>query len=187
VRLFPVLATALLGFNLSACAMSQMAPPQASLEGIQAVRAANLAPMNVGAFTPAPGAPTEMDKSISVRAGYQDAPGGSFARYLGDTLAAQLKSAGRFDPSATLVVSGLVTETHLDSLSSTSHGALGAKFTLVRDGKIAFEKTLRVEDSWDSNFLADVAIPDAINHYAGLFPKLVALLLADSDFRAAAR
>jgi hypothetical protein len=172
--------------GLAACAEAPLPPPQATLDNIQAIRAANLEPLRVGAFAAAPGKPTEMDKSVAVRAGVQPAPGGSFAKYLGDTLAAELKGAGKLDDSSTLVVSGVVTETHVDSGMSTAHAALGAHFTLVRGGATVFEKTLRVESSWDGDFIGAVAIPDAFNHYSGLFPKLADALFADPDFQAAA-
>ncbi|QUD86425.1 hypothetical protein [Phenylobacterium montanum] len=171
----------------SGCAMTPLPPPTASLDNVQALRSAGLAPMRTGTFVAGPGRPTEMDHSIAVRAGVQPAPGGSFAKYLGDTLQAELKGAGRLDPNATLVVSGVVTDTHVDSAMPTAHAALAAKFTLVRDGRPVFEKTLRVEDHWDSDFMGAVAIPDAFNHYTGLFPKLIGALLADADFRAAAK
>jgi hypothetical protein len=182
-----VLASALACLALAACAEAPLPPPQATLDNIQAVRAANLAPMRVGAFTAAPGKPTEMDRSVAVRAGIQPAPGGSFARHLGDTLATDLKAAGKLDEASTLVISGLVTETHVDSNMPTAHAALAGRFTLVRDGKTVFDKTLRVDTAWDSNFVGAVAIPDAFNHYNGLFAQLAAALFADPDFRAAAR
>ncbi len=172
--------------TLAACAEAPLPPPEATLDNIQAVRAGNLPPLRVGAFTAAPGKPTEMDKSVAVRAGVQPAPGGSFAKYLGDTLAADLKGAGKLDDSSTLVISGLVTETHLDSAMQSPHAALAAKFTLIRGGVTVFEKVLRVESSWDGDFMGAVAIPDAFNHYTGLFPKLAAALFADPDFQAAA-
>lgn len=172
---------------LAACAEAPLPPPQANLDTIQTIRAANLAPMRVGAFTAAPGKPSEMDKSVSVRAGVQPAPNGSFARYLGDTLATELKAAGRLDEGSSLIVSGVVTETHVDSAMPTAHAWLGARFTLIREGKAVFDKTLKVDASWDSNFVGAVAIPDAFNHYNGLFDKLATALLADPDFQKAAR
>jgi hypothetical protein len=171
---------------LGGCAMGDLPPPQASLDNIQALRGAQIDSMAVGAFTPGPGRPSEMDRSVTVRAGNQAAPGGSFARYLGDTIGAELKGAGRLDPNATLVVSGVVTDTHVDSAMPTAHAALAAHFTLIRGGRVVFDKTLSVDSSWDSNFIGAVAIPDALNHYTGLYPALAAKLFADPDFVAAA-
>ncbi|HEX4196442.1 MAG TPA: hypothetical protein VHZ26_03285 [Caulobacteraceae bacterium] len=174
---------------LQACAMTALPPPQATLDNIQTLRADGVAPISVGAFIPGPGAPTQMDRSVAVRAGIQPAPEGSFARYLGDTIAAQLKSVGKLDPNSTLVVSGMITDTHLDSglTTNTARAALAARFTLVRGGKVVFEKALAVDTTWDSEFVGAVAIPDAVNHYTDLFAKLAAKLFADPDFVAAAR
>jgi hypothetical protein len=172
---------------LAGCALPALPPPQASLDNIQALRAADVAPMKVGAFSPAPGSPTMMDKSILVRAGTQAAPEGSFATYLADTLAAELKGAGRLDPNSSLVLSGVITEAHADAAMPTASARLAAHFALTRSGQTVFDKTLSVEAQWDSDFVGAVAIPDAFNHYSGLFPQLAAKLFADPQFRAAAR
>ncbi len=173
--------------TLSGCAMETLPPPTATLDNIQTLRAANVAPMNVGDFKPAPGEPTRMDKSITVRAGVQSAPGGSFARYLGDTIAVELKNAGKLDPNSSLIVSGVVTNTHVDSgMAGTARAALTAHFTLTKAGATVFDKTLGVDAAWDSEFVGAVAIPDAINHYTDLFHKLAAKLFADPEFDAAA-
>ena len=181
------LIVGLASLGLGACAMEALPPPAATLDNIQTLRASGIAPMRVGDFLPGPGRPTDMDKQFAVRGGVQAAPGGSFAKYLGDTLAAQLKSGGKLDPNATLVVSGVVTDTHVDSAIPTATALLAAKFTLVRDGKTVFEKTLSVNATWNSEFIGAVAIPDAINHYTGLYPQLAQALFSDPDFRAAAK
>ena len=181
------IAAAALLLMLGACALPALTTPEANLDSIQAIRAAGLPALAVGAFTPAPGAPTRMDNTVMARAGMQSAPEGSFAKYLGDTLAAQLKGAGRLDPTAPSVVSGVITDTYLATERATSEGRLAARFTLTRGGHVVFEKTFSVSESWDSDFYGDVAIHDAFNHYAGFFPKLVAELLADKDFQAATR
>jgi len=172
---------------LGACALPPLIAPEPNLDSIQAIRAAGLQSLAVGVFKPAPGAPSRMDGAIMARAGLESAPEGSFSKYLGDTLAAQLKGAGKLDPTAPRVVSGLITDTYLATERATSEGRLAARFTLTRGGQLVFEKTFSVRETWDSDFVGDVAIPDAFNHYAGFFPKLVAQLLADKDFQAAAR
>ncbi len=187
MRLRTALPVVISGLTLSACAMAPMAAPQATLDNIQALRAAGIAPLKVGAFTPGPGAPTAMDRKIAVRAGVQAAPKGSYAQFLADTLAAELNGAGKLDPRSTLSVSGVVTDTHVDSTMPTATARLGAHFVLKREAVVVFEKDLDVQSSWSSSFIGAVAIPDAFNQYNGLFQKLVARLLADPDFKAAAR
>ncbi|MDB5432044.1 MAG: hypothetical protein JWP35_3160 [Caulobacter sp.] len=177
----------LMALALSACAMAPLPPPQATLDNIQAVRAANLPLMAIGSFTPAPGHPTQMDRAVVIRAGSQAAPGGSYARYLGDTIAAELSGAGRLDPTSGLVVSGVITDTYLDSNMSTARAALSARITLTRAGRVVYDKTLSAQSSWEGNFMGAVAIPDAFNHYTGLFQDLAGKLLADPEFQKAAR
>jgi hypothetical protein len=174
-------------FVLSGCAMEALPPPQATFGNIQAVRAGNFAAMRVGDFVAGPGAPTAMDKRIAVRAGVQAAPGGSYAKWLGETLAAELKGAGKLDPNAALVVSGVVTQTHVDSAMPNGNAQLEARFTLKKNGAVAFDKTLDARSTWTSGFIGAVAIPDAFNHYNALFAEIVTRLLSDPDFKAAAR
>jgi hypothetical protein len=166
--------------------MAPVPPPQATMTNIQAIRAGGLAPMRVGDFIPGPGAPTAMDKTITVRAGTQASPSGSYARLLGETLAAELKGAGKLDPNAVLVVSGVVTQTHVDSAMPDATAELQARFTLRKNGAVAFDKTLDAKSTWKSGFMGAVAIPDAFNHYNALFPQLVTELLSDPEFKAAA-
>jgi hypothetical protein len=172
---------------LSGCAVEPVPPPQATLGNIQAVRAGSFAPMSVGDFVAGPGAPTTMDKKITVRAGTQAAPSGSYAKLLGETLEAELKGAGRFDPNAALVVSGVVTQAHVDSAMPNATAELQAHFTLKKSGAVAFAKTLEVKSTWTSNIIGAVAIPDAFNHYNALFAEIVTRLFSDPDFKAAAR
>jgi hypothetical protein len=167
--------------------MTSIPPAEPTFDNLLAVRAAHLAPMRTGDFTAAPGEPSDMDREIVVRAGAQRAPGGSFARYLGDTLAEDLRAAGRLDPNSQLVVSGVITATHVDSLGTRGHAGVSARFTLTRAGAVVFAKTFDAHSEWTSDFVGAVAIPDAVNHYTALFPTLVGDLLADPEFIAAAR
>jgi hypothetical protein len=179
-------ACAALAGTLAGCAMN-IGAPQASLTGIEAVRQAGVPPLALGGFVPGGSVSASDDRSTMVRAvNTIDAPGGSFAGMLRSTLMADLNGAGRYDPSAPLTLSGVLTERMVDSTVGTGTASLAADFTLARDGKTVFDKRLRVNDSWDSSFVGAEAIPDATNHFTGLFEKLSLKLLADPDFRAAA-
>ena len=182
-RVFAGLALLALG----ACASPALAPPEPTLANLQAVRGARMAPSAVGEFKLAAGLTPGMDRSVAVRASSQAAPGGSFARHLGETLAAELRGAGRLDPGSRIVISGELTESSVSSSLPHGHAALGATFRVTRGGKLVFEKPLRVEDSWRSAFLGAEAIPDALNHYTALYPTLVGVLVSDPDFAAAVR
>lgn len=184
-----VLAALPFALIVASCAPA-LPPPTASLDNIQAIRRGQYPAMAVGAFTPGPGAPTTLDRRIAIRADAQSAPkssGGSFARYLGDTLAAELAGASKLDAKAPIVVSGVITDAHVDSAMPMAHARLVVRITATRDGRDAFAKTFTAEAEWKSSLLGVVAIPDAYNHYLGLFPEVVKQLLADREFLAAVR
>jgi hypothetical protein len=184
MRLARALASAGLALSLAGCAVA-LPPPEANLDSIQAIRSANLPPLGVAAFTAAPGMP---GRTISVRADSMDAPGGkTFADYLQATLEAQLKGAGKFDAAAGAVIGGVLDQSHLDSAMTSATAYLGATFTVRRGGQEVYRKALRVDDRWSGAILGVTAIPDAMNHYTALYPKLVQALLDDPAFRAAVR
>jgi hypothetical protein len=172
----------------SACAMGPLPTPQASIENLQAVRAAGIAPVALGDFVLAPGKPKSMDRTLTIRAGIVSAPGdGSFASYLRQTLSAELAAGGKLDAGSTIVISGELTRSDVDAGVSRGHAFLGARFIVTREGKVAYDKPLEVEADWDGDFLGAVAIPAAMNHYNALYPKLVGALLSDTEFKNAAR
>ena len=178
---------ALAGLALSGCAMAPLPAPQASIDNLQTLRAAGIAPVAVGAFTLAPGKPEGMDKSVGIRAGIVSAPSGSFAGFLQQTLEAELKGGGRLDPTSTIVVSGELTQSDVSAGIDRGHATLGAQFKVTRGGSVVFDKPLLVQDDWDGDFMGAVAIPAAMDHYNGLYHKLVGALLSDQDFKAAAK
>ena len=182
-----LLATA--GLALSACVTSvQLSTPVANIDSIRQVTASGIGPINVGAFSRGPALSSEKNRSINSRAVAITAPGGSFAAHLGETLKAELNAAGKLDPASGLEIAGLLTESELHTLNTVmADASLAARFVLTRDGKVVYDKTLRVTDSWKPAFMGVEAIPDAINHYYGLYGTLARTLLQDPDFIAAAK
>ena len=115
--------------------------------------------IRIGTFGLGPKITPADDKSITIRAiNVLKAPGGSFAGYLKSTLEADLKAGGKLDPDAPIVLQGLLTRSDLSSAIGTGTGVLGARFTLLKDGKTVFDKELTVNASWDSSFLGALAI-----------------------------
>lgn len=182
--LLPVLA----GLTLvtTGCAQLQLSPPKASIDNVQKVRSAGMAPVAVGTFTLDPKQDPAMDKAISMRgANTAKSPvGGSFAQYLKGTLAAELQAAGLLDPASNLVISGFLTESSVET-TGTGTGTLGARFVVTRNGAVAYEQELKVSSTWQSSFMAAVAVPAAAGEYELLYRKLVAALLDDPAFRRA--
>lgn len=178
-----VIALGLLG----ACA-TQLPDPTVTFDNIQRLRAAGLPPLALGDFTRSPELPEASDRSIAIRADSLRPPqGATFSSYLRDTIAAELAGAGLLDPMSTRILSAQLTRSEVSTFGSLSRGALSARFRLSNGQAATYEKEFTVEEEWPSAFMGVEAIPDAMNHYTGLYPKLFAALLADPEFRAAAQ
>lgn len=183
------LAAALLALTLTTgCAQIQLGAPVASVDNIQKAKASGMPPAAVGNFALAAGKPAEMDKGVSVRSNVVSSPyDQSFAKYLKETLTAELKAAGLFDAAAPLSIQGELLDSLLDAPIGTGKGKISARFTVTRAGKKVFEKDYTAESSWESGFVGAVAIPAAINEYSALYRQLVGKLLEDAAFRAAVK
>lgn len=186
LSILAVLAT--VGLALGACATVPLSEPVANIDSIQKITASGISPIKVGVFAPGPQLAPAKDRSVNSRAATIKPPGGSFAGYLGQTVAAELKAAGKLDAASGLEVSGFLVESELHSASTvTGDAALAARFILKRDGVVVYDKVLRDSDVWKSAFIGAEAIPDAINHYYGLYGGLARMLLQDPEFIAAAK
>ncbi len=180
-RIATVAAVAAISLQLTGCANIKMSAPQAALENTAKLRSANMAPASVGNFAPIAG-----DASVSIRGGNSvEAPSGSFAKHLGETLKAELQSAGLLDAASTNVITGTMTSSVLNANIGTGEGKLGARFVVTRAGAVKYDRELNVDSSWESSFVGAVAIPLAANNYEGMYRKLITKLLDDADFRKA--
>lgn len=172
--------------GLAGCT-TQLPVPMASTANRQSLRSANLVPTTVGTFKLAAGLPPALDTELSsgLRGGNVTAPSGSYAKHLKETLMAELQSAGLLDMASKAVVEGQLTQSTVDAAIGTGTARLAARFQVLRDGQLLFDKELAIDDSWDSSFVGAVAVPLAIEHYGGLYRSLVGKLVADHDFRRA--
>lgn len=115
------------------------------------------------------------------------AKGSTFAGFLKETFATELRAAGKLDPAAPLVLSGELTESRAGENLASGTAALGARLTLLRGGKPVFSKPYRVETKWKSDFIGAIAIPDAFRNYNSLYAMLVRQALSDPEMVAAMR
>jgi hypothetical protein len=140
----------------------------------------------LGEFSRGPALPEARDRSIAIRADALQPPGGgTFSSYLRSTIEAELAGAGLLDGNSRYVLGAQLTQSEVSTFGSESRGRLAAMFRLSDGQTLVFEKELMVEDAWPSSFLGAIAIPEAMNHYTGLYPRLFAALLEDPEFRAA--
>lgn len=178
---------AVVSLALFGCATVKMpVPTTASADNLSTLKAANLAPAKAGAFVLAAGKPAAMDTTLDgLRGSSVEPANGSFAKTLREELVVELKAAGVYDEASAIVIAGELTDSMVDAAIGTGTGKLGAHFTVTRDGKNVFDKTVTVEAKWESSFVGAIALPAAINQYTALYKTLAGKLFADPDFQKA--
>ena len=168
------------------CANVKLDTAGATPATVEKLRAAKIAPAQVGKFELAQGKNSEMDTTLSGLRGSAIVPAkGSFAGLLKDTLVVELTAAGLYDEKSKKVIEGKLTDSMVDAAIVTGKARLAAIFTVTDSGKTTFEKELAVDATWDSSFMGAVAIPAAINQYSALYKALVSKLVDDADFKKA--
>jgi hypothetical protein len=171
--------------GLTACGQMPLSY-QPTMANLETLKTSNIAPVNVGQFTLAPGKPAAMDQSVSARGTTVTSPNGnSFALFLKDALTQELRAVGKLDPTAAIVITGQLTKSELDASMGTGKAALAASFTVTRDGNRVYNKELDEKAEWPSAFIGADAIPTAINQYTSLYKKLLGKLFGDNDFKLA--
>lgn len=155
----------------------------ASLETLQALRAAEIPALALGSFAVARGLDA---RNINIRGStMHPAKGSTFAEFLRETFATELRAAGKLDAAAPLTLSGELTESKASENLARGTASLGATMTLSRGGKTIFSKPFRVETEWKSDFIGAIAIPDAFRSYNSLYALLVRRALSDPEMIAA--
>ncbi len=180
-------SVAVVSLALFGCATVKMPVPEtASADNVSTLHNASLVPAKAGSFTLAAGKPASMDTTLDGLRGSSLEPGnGSFAKSLREELVVDLKAAGLYDDASNAVISGQLTDSSVDAAIGTGTGRLGAHFTVTRDGKTAYDKTIVVDAKWDSSFVGAIALPAAIQQYTALYKSLAGKLFADPDFQKA--
>ena len=127
-----------------------------------------------------------MDTTLSGLRGSTLAPAkGSWSQLLKDTLVTELTASGLYNAASSSIVEGQLTDSRVDAAIGTGTGRLAARFTVTNGGRVAYEKEVAAEATWESSFMGAVAIPTAMNQYGALYKALVAKLIDDPDFRRA--
>jgi hypothetical protein len=162
---------------------------QPSLDSVQTLRDSGIVPLNVGDFGIASGADPSIDRGVSMRgAPIKPQNGTSFIQYLKDSLIADLRSAGKLDPSSAVTVRADLTDNQLHGLgASTANATLAARFWVTKGDRTVYDKKLEETHSWPSSFIGAIAFPEAVNQYTELYSALLMKLYTDPEFRSACR
>jgi hypothetical protein len=171
---------------VTGCANVKLDATSATPVIVEKLRAANIAPAQVGTFKLAQGKAPAMDTSLSGLRGNTLLPAkGSWSQLLKDTLVTELSAAGLYNTASGSVIEGQLTDSRVDAAIGTGAGRLAARFTVTNAGSLAYDKEVAAEANWESSFMGGVAIPTAINQYGALYKALVTKLVDDPDFRRA--
>ncbi|MDR0250969.1 MAG: hypothetical protein LBI35_06645 [Burkholderiales bacterium] len=174
------------GLTVTGCASIQLDTTGATLATIEKLRAANLSPTQVGSFKLASGKDSTMDTTLGGLRGNKLEPAkGNWSQLLKDTLITELTAAGLYEPTSHFVIEGQLTDSKVDAAIVTGTARLAARFTVMNNGQVAYDKELVADASWESSFLGAIAIPMAMDQYGALYKKLVASLIDDPDFQRA--
>ncbi len=175
-----VLGSALM---LSGCMSLPAGEHQPSFETVTTLRDSPIAKLNVDKFALAKGVDPAMDRSIGSRGNSIKPPGSTtFSQYLKDSLTADLRAAGKYDPASAIVVRGELFDSQLSTGLSMGSAALAARIYVVHNGNIVYDRVLHEHRSWDSSVIGLVAIPEAMNQYLDQYSALLKQLYVDPQF-----
>lgn len=125
----------------------------------------------------------EKDETIGLRAVNMTSPyGGSFSKYLEKSLEEQLKQASIYDKQSNIKISAILLKNDV-SISSFSIGEadLTANFIVMNKDKKVYEKEHTIHHEWESSFIGQIAIENAIENYPIAMQKLIDSFLLDKD------
>jgi hypothetical protein len=155
---------------------------QAGVDNTERLLRTPIAPLTVGRFDAAPG----VDRPLNVRGSVlQGGTDGTFAGYIRDALSTELATASRLAADGPARVSGTLLHNDLHASSAEGGATIRMRFRVDREGRVAYERELTAEHRWESSFMGAIAIPAAMNNYAGAVQKLIGMLFDDPAFQQA--
>ncbi|HZX79733.1 MAG TPA: hypothetical protein VFE72_02115 [Lysobacter sp.] len=179
-RRVAIIAFAIATSILTGCVSVPAPTYQPSIRNTERLISAPIAPVALGRFDASPG----VDRPLNVRGSHlQGGADGSFASYIRDALAAELSTAGRLEAAAGTRISGTLLDNDLSAAAAGGRARIRMRFSVERDGTQHYERELAVEHAWDSSFMGAIAIPAAMNNYAGAVQVLIGKLLDDPEFQ----
>lgn len=176
------LVTALL--MLTAC-VQHLPPPGASVDQVMALRTSPITSVAIDPFH-ASGSAANKDQGFGVRDVVIKPPKGQrWSGWLRDGLAAQFDAIGKLDPASTVHIEGELTANEGGENFADGNARLSARFRVLRDGKLRYDRVKSVRSEWNSSIIGVIAYIEAERNYSGLYAKLLDDLIADPEFRAA--
>lgn len=120
--------------------------------------------------------------SLVVRANPIRSPNGGIPQHVQQALNEELDRAGLLDAKSERHLDVVLVKNELTAGMSQGTGELGARFTLLKSGQVAYDATKYVTRKWDSSAIGAVAIPAAANAYNPMVQDLLKSLYSDPLF-----
>lgn len=169
---------------LTAC-VQHLPEPGASVDQVMALRSSPIAAVSVESFT-ASGTAATRDTGFGVRDVVIKPPKGQrWSGWLRDGIAAQFEAVGKLDPSSPIRIQGELVANEGGENFDDGKARLSARFKVVRNGAVRYDKVTTVRSDWNSSVIGVIAYMEAERNYSGLYAKLIDALIADPEFRAA--
>lgn len=168
-----------IAFFISGCSLkSGLYSPD--FNTVNELKDSNIKPINVEYCTYA----NQSIDNIGLRGSSMVSPyGGTFADYIQKSLEEQLKSASLYDKKSDFSLSAVLLKNELDANGfSTGTADISAKFIVNKNKVTQYEKIHSIHHEWDSSFLGNIAIPEALRNYPIAVQKLINSLMLDKEF-----
>ncbi|MFP3568505.1 hypothetical protein SB772_30770 [Paraburkholderia sp. SIMBA_030] len=124
------------------------------------------------------------DVQTTVRSLRVLAPGsGSWSDYLNHAIRTELSTSGNYDAGSTAILEATLLEVHV----SDGKAELAGRFIVRRGQTVCYDKLLRVNTDWDSEFLGALAASNGLNQTTAIFQNLLRKLFDDPDFTKASQ
>ena len=112
---------------------------------------------------------------------YKSPVGSGHHDYIAKALSDELMLARRLDDESDKELTGRLTEHRIETMGQ-GKGAVEMAFELKEDGKTIYEKSHRVDSSWDFAFMGMTAANKAMRAYLTMIEQLVFNLFSDEEF-----
>lgn len=120
---------------------------------------------------------------ITLRASPLTAGDTTFAGYVGNALASDLKDAGLFDANAPRRIDIVLLANNIDvSGFSQGSGQIEIELTVTNAGNILLRKKYSAQTKFESSFAGAIAIPRGQIEYPNLVRSLLSKVYQDADF-----
>lgn len=178
-----LLATAAVCFSFLAggCASFTAPPYSADYPALDALKRSSAGKVNVGNGQPE--SPEEAVNKITLRGAPLRAEGTTFAGYVAQAMASDLKQIGLFDLASSRKIDLFLLKNDIDiSGISAGQGVIEVRLTITNAERVVFQKNYAAQTKFASAFSGATAIPIGQAEYPNLVRALLADIYRDSNF-----